>query len=114
PGAAGAAAGGPARGPGAGGPGARGAGGPPRGTGAGPGAGPGPGGGRAGGPGGAAAGPQAVRAFDWLHINSATYVGPNKWFDAGDKRFAPENVIICSRQASFIAIIARDGKVVWR
>lgn len=53
-------------------------------------------------------------SFDWLHINSATYVGPNRWFDVGDQRFAPNNVIISSRQASFLAIIARDGKIVWR
>jgi hypothetical protein len=53
-------------------------------------------------------------SFDWLHINSATYVGPNHWFDEGDKRFAPNNVIISSRQASFLAIVARDGKIVWR
>lgn len=52
--------------------------------------------------------------FDWLHINSATYVGPNHWFDEGDKRFAPNNVIVSSRQASFLAIIGRDGKIVWR
>ena len=52
--------------------------------------------------------------FDWLHINSATYVGPNHWFDDGDQRFAPENVIISSRQASFLAIVGRDGKVTWR
>ncbi|HEY8518513.1 MAG TPA: aryl-sulfate sulfotransferase [Gammaproteobacteria bacterium] len=52
--------------------------------------------------------------FDWLHINSATYVGPNRWFDAGDARFAPENVIISSRQASIVAIVDRSGKVVWR
>ena len=52
--------------------------------------------------------------FDWLHVNSATYVGPNHWFDEGDQRFAPNNVIISSRQASFLAIIGRDGKVVWR
>jgi hypothetical protein len=58
--------------------------------------------------------PQARRGFDWLHLNSAAYVGPNHWFDAGDKRFAPANVIISSRQASFIAIVARDGSIVWR
>ena len=52
--------------------------------------------------------------FDWLHINSATYVGPNKWFDAGDRRFAPNHVIISSRQAGFVAIVGRDGKIVWR
>ena len=53
-------------------------------------------------------------SFDWLHINSATYVGPNHWFDEGDRRFAPDNVIISSRQASFIAIVGRDGKIAWR
>jgi hypothetical protein len=52
--------------------------------------------------------------FDWFHVNSAAYVGPNKWFDGGDRRFDPENVIISSRQASLIAIVARDGKVVWQ
>lgn len=58
--------------------------------------------------------PAAARALDWVHINSATWLGPNKWFDAGDKRFAPDNVIISSRSASFLAIIGRDGHVVWR
>jgi hypothetical protein len=53
-------------------------------------------------------------SFDWLHINSATYVGPNKWFDTGDKRFAPNNVIISSRQVSFIAVVARDGSIAWQ
>jgi hypothetical protein len=52
-------------------------------------------------------------AFDWFHMNSATYVGPNHWFDEGDKRFAPENIIISSRSASIVAIVARDGHVVW-
>jgi hypothetical protein len=69
-------------------------------------------GGGGGGPRGGGGG--AARAYDWLHINSASYLGPNKWYDAGDQRFAPENVIISSRQASFLAIIARDGHVVWR
>src|SRR6185436_297645 len=40
--------------------------------------------------------------------------GPNPWFDAGDRRFAPDNVIVSSRQASLIAIIARDGSIVWQ
>jgi hypothetical protein len=53
-------------------------------------------------------------SLDWLHINSATYLGPNRWFDEGDERFAPSNVIISSRQASLLAIIGRDGSVVWR
>ena len=56
----------------------------------------------------------ARNGFDWLHINSATYVGPNHWFDEGDRRFAPDNVIISSRQASLLAIVARDGSIVWQ
>jgi len=53
-------------------------------------------------------------SFDWLHVNSATYVGPNRWFDQGDARFAPNNVIISSREASLLAIVGRDGRIVWR
>ena len=53
-------------------------------------------------------------SYDWLHVNSATYVGPNRWFDQGDSRFAPNNVIISSREASLLAIVARDGTIVWR
>ena len=52
--------------------------------------------------------------FDWFHMNSATYVGPNKWFDQGDTRFAPANVIISSREASILAIVGRNGSIVWR
>ena len=64
---------------------------------------------RSGGGGGAGRG-----AFDWFHMNSATYVGPNHWFDEGDKRFAPDNVVISSRAASIVAIVARDGKIAWQ
>jgi outer membrane protein assembly factor BamB len=53
-------------------------------------------------------------AFDWIHINSATWLGPNRFFDAGDERFAPDNVMISSRQASLVSIIDRDGSVVWQ
>jgi hypothetical protein len=93
----------------AGGPGARGGAGGTAPTTAGAGA--APGNGRGAGPGGAAGG---ARGFDWVHINSATWLGPNKWFDAGDKRFDPENILISSRSASFLVIIGRDGKIVWR
>jgi hypothetical protein len=63
----------------------------------------------------AASGVNAARGtFDWLHVNSATYVGPNRWFDQGDTRFAPNNVIISSREASLLAIVGRDGSIVWR
>jgi Arylsulfotransferase (ASST) len=53
-------------------------------------------------------------SVDMLHVNAATWLGPNRWYDAGDQRFDPDNVMISSREASFIAIVARDGRVVWR
>ena len=51
---------------------------------------------------------------DWLHINSMSYVGPNRWYDDGDERFHPDNVIWSSRQANIIAIIDRTGSIVWK
>jgi hypothetical protein len=62
----------------------------------------------------AAAFNKARASYDWLHVNSATYLGPNRWFDAGDARFAPNHVIISSREASLLAIVGRDGSIVWR
>lgn len=51
---------------------------------------------------------------DYFHVNNMTSVGANKWYDAGDKRFAPDNVLFDSRNADFIAIIDKSsGKVVW-
>ena len=54
------------------------------------------------------------KTADWLHVNSMSYLGPNKWYDEGDERFAPENILISARNASFIAIIDRSGEIVWR
>ena len=52
---------------------------------------------------------------DYLHINNMTPVGANKWFDGGDQRFNPDNVLIDSRNGNFIIIIDRaTGHVVWR
>jgi hypothetical protein len=52
---------------------------------------------------------------DYLHVNNMTAVGPNKWFDAGDARFNPDNVLIDSRDANFIVIIdKKTSKIVWR
>ena len=31
---------------------------------------------------------------DWLHMNSIAPIPENKWYDAGDKRFKPGNIII--------------------
>ena len=52
---------------------------------------------------------------DFLHVNNLKVVGPNRWFAAGDKRFAPENLLFDARNANFIAIIAKNtGKIVWK
>jgi hypothetical protein len=52
---------------------------------------------------------------DWLHINSMSTLGPNKWHDQGDERFHPDNVIWSGRQANIIAIISKKtGKIVWQ
>jgi hypothetical protein len=56
-----------------------------------------------------------AQGSDWFHQNCASYVGPNKWFDQGDKRFKPGNIIVDSRQANILAIVDHDtGKIVWR
>ncbi|MBD2330055.1 aryl-sulfate sulfotransferase [Alkalinema sp. FACHB-956] len=55
------------------------------------------------------------KGFGFLTINDMEPIGPNRWFDAGDSRFAPDNLVIDSREASFIAIIDKQtGKIVWR
>ena len=52
---------------------------------------------------------------DLFHINCASYLGPNKWYDAGDERFKPENIIMDSREANIMWIIDHEtGKVVWK
>ena len=52
---------------------------------------------------------------DWLHINSLSLLGPNRWYDAGDDRFHPDNLIWDAREANILAIVdKRTGKIVWR
>ena len=54
------------------------------------------------------------QSFDWLHINAAAYVGPNQWYDGGDERFHPDNILLSVRRPNIIAIIDRTGAIVWR
>ena len=52
---------------------------------------------------------------DFMHINCVSYLGPNKWYDAGDERFKPTNLIWDSREAGLLAITDKDtGKIVWK
>ena len=49
---------------------------------------------------------------DWLHINSMSVLGPNKWYDEGDERFHPDNIIWDGREANISAIIdKKTGKI---
>ncbi len=52
---------------------------------------------------------------DWMHINSMSTLGPNRFYNAGDERFHPDNIIWSGRQANFMAVIAKKtGKIVWK
>ena len=57
-----------------------------------------------------------ILGADWLHINTASYIGPNKWYsEMGDERFHPENIMIGSPHARWVAIIDKlTGIIVWR
>ena len=55
------------------------------------------------------------RSNDWIHINNVNYLGPNKWFDKGDERFHPDNIITDGREANIIMIIdKKTGMIVWK
>jgi len=67
--------------------------------------------------------PNLENATDYLHLNTVNYLGPNKWYDDGDLRFHPENIITDSRSSNFIAMIARydhpngqwkSGDIIWK
>ena len=52
---------------------------------------------------------------DWMHINSMSVLGPNKWYDAGDERFHPDNIIVDGREANIIFVISKaTGKITWK
>jgi len=48
-------------------------------------------------------------------INDMQPLGPNKWYERGDGRFHPDNIMIDSREGCFIAIIEKEtGGIVWQ
>ena len=52
---------------------------------------------------------------DWMHINNFSTLGENKWYDAGDTRFHPDNIIFDARNSNILAIIEKaTGRIVWR
>lgn len=52
---------------------------------------------------------------DYLHVNCMSCLGPNKWYDKGDMRFKPDNIIFDCREANILAILDKEtGKIVWK
>ena len=50
-----------------------------------------------------------------LDINTASWLGPNRWYDAGDERFHPDNIICDNLIGDVIFIISREtGGIVWK
>jgi len=51
---------------------------------------------------------------DWTHINAVQVIPENKWYDAGDERFRPGNLILMPRNWWTVIIIDREtGNSVW-
>ena len=54
------------------------------------------------------------RHGDPTHVNSIHEIGPNPWFDAGDERFRPGNILLSARTLDAILVVdRRTGEVVW-
>jgi hypothetical protein len=60
---------------------------------------------------------------DWSHGNDVAWCGPNKWYDDGDLRFHPDNIIADFRSLNITIIIARhdhpegnwkEGDIIWK
>jgi hypothetical protein len=55
-----------------------------------------------------------LESDDPTHANSVFELGPNRWFDDGDERFRPGNILLSARNLDCVFIVSRpDGDVVW-
>ena len=60
------------------------------------------------------AGDHNSTVLDWTHVNTVQALPENKWFDKGDERFKPNNVLISPRQLDTVYLIDRDTQeIVW-
>ncbi|MBN2448879.1 MAG: aryl-sulfate sulfotransferase [Lentisphaeria bacterium] len=51
---------------------------------------------------------------DWTHTNTVQALPENRWFDAGDTRFRPGNILMSLRQLDLVLIVDREtGTIVW-
>jgi len=52
---------------------------------------------------------------DPSHSNSIRELGPNRWYDAGDLRFRPGNILVSARNLNTIFVIEKEsGEIVWQ
>ncbi|MDT8390435.1 MAG: arylsulfotransferase family protein [Lentisphaeria bacterium] len=59
-------------------------------------------------------GPDSNTITDWTHTNTIQELPENRWFDAGDARFKPGNILQSMRQLDTISIVDKDSsEVVW-
>lgn len=57
---------------------------------------------------------QICNLADWTHTNTVQALPENKWYDAGDKRFKPGNILLSLRNLSVIFVVDKESKeVVW-
>jgi len=55
-----------------------------------------------------------VDISDWTHTNTVQALPQNKWYDQGDKRFRPGNILVSPRSLDVIFIVDRKTKeIVW-
>jgi hypothetical protein len=54
-------------------------------------------------------------SVDPSHTNSIRELPPNRWYDSGDERFRPGNILVSARNLNTIFIIDKtSGEVVWK
>lgn len=60
--------------------------------------------------------PDRDRSYpDPTHINSLFELGPNRWFEAGDERFRPGNILLSARNLNAVFIVEKStGGIVWQ
>jgi len=52
---------------------------------------------------------------NWTHFNNIQALPENKYYDQGDKRFKPGNILVSGRSLGFIFIVEKEsGEIVWR
>ncbi len=55
------------------------------------------------------------RYWDWSHLNTLQIIPENRWFDEGDQRFRPGNILTVPRNFWASYLLERSsGEVIWR